>query len=168
MGNSKFTGEDMNSKGRILIVEDDPSVLAILSENFEAGFPEVVTAENGADALMKFKPYDYDLIISDIRMPEMDGFSLLEKIRKMDPEVPFFMMTGFTNNHTVSTALQKGADDLIPKPFHFEQLKTRISDFFINRRQKESRDLWRGILWGSAISIAFWFVMGITLFYYLK
>jgi YesN/AraC family two-component response regulator len=128
----------------------------------------VVTAENGAEALMKLKPYDYDLIISDIRMPEMDGFSLLENVRKMDPEVPFFMMTGFPNNQTVSTALQKGADDLISKPFHFEQLKTRLADFFINRRQKENRDLRRGILWGSAVSIAFWFVMGITLFYYLK
>jgi DNA-binding NtrC family response regulator len=158
----------MHSKGRILIVEDDPSVLSILSENFEAGFPEVVTAENGAEALMKFKPYDYDLIISDIRMPEMDGFSLLENVRKMDPEVPFFMMTGFPNNQTVSTALQKGADDLIPKPFHFEQLKTRLFRFYENRRMKESRDVWRGIVWGSAVSIAFWFVMGITLFYYLK
>jgi DNA-binding response OmpR family regulator len=158
----------MHSKGRILIVEDDPSVLSILSENFETGFPEVVTAENGAEALMKFKPYDYDLVISDIRMPEMDGFSLLEKIRKMDPEVPFFMMTGFPNNETVSTALRKGADDLILKPFHFEQLKARIFDFFAGRRQKENRDLWRGILWGSVVSVAFWIITGITLFLFLK
>ncbi len=158
----------MHSKGRILIVEDDPSVLSVLSENFETGFPEVVTAENGEEALMKFKPYDYDLIISDIRMPEMDGFSLLDKIRKMDPEVPFFMMTGYLSNETVSAALQKGADGLIPKPFHFEHLKTRLSDFFINRRQKENRDLWRGILWGSAVSIAFWIITGITLSLFLK
>ncbi|HOD36923.1 MAG TPA: response regulator [Syntrophales bacterium] len=158
----------MHSKGRILIVEDDPSVLSILSENFETGFPEVVTAGNGAEALMKFRPYDYDLVISDIRMPEMDGFSLLEKIRKMDAEVPIFMMTGLLNNETASTALQKGADGLIPKPFHFEQLRTRLSDFFINRRQKENRDLWRGILWGSAVSIAFWIITGITLFFFLK
>ncbi len=158
----------MHSKGRILIVEDDPSVLSVLSENFETGFPEVVTAENGEEALMKFKPYDYDLIISDIRMPEMDGFSLLDKIRKMDPEVPFFMMTGYLSNETVSAALKKGADGLIPKPFHFEQLKTKISDFFINRRQKENGDLWRGILWGSAVSIAFWIITGITLLFFLK
>jgi len=158
----------MHSKGRILIVEDDPSVLSILSENFETGFPEVVTAENGAEALMKFVPYDYDLVISDIRMPEMDGFSLLEKIRKMDPEVPFFMMTGFLNNETVSAAIRKGADGLIPKPFHFEQLKTRIFDFFASRRQKENRDLWRGILWGSAVSVAFWIIAGITLLLFLK
>ena len=85
----------MHSKGRILIVEDDPAVLSILTENFEAGFPEVVTAENGIEALMKFKPYDYDLIISDIRMPEMDGFAVVAELRKR-PEwsnIPVIVVT---------------------------------------------------------------------------
>lgn len=157
----------MHSRGRILIVEDDPSVLSILSENFEVGFPEVVTAKNGAEALGKFKPYEYDFVISDIRMPEMDGFCLLEKIRQLDPEVPFFMMTGFPSNQIASTALEKGADGFIPKPFHFEQLKTRVIEFFEKRRQKETRDLWRGILWGSIISVAFWIATGIVLLLFM-
>ncbi len=158
----------MDSRGRILIVEDDPSVLSILSENFEAAFPEVVTAKNGAEALMKFRPYDYDFVISDLRMPEMDGFSLLERIRQLDPEVPFFMMTGFPSNRTASTALEKGADGFIPKPFHFDQFKTRVIEFFEKRRQKETRNLWRGILWGSIISMAFWIATGIVLLLVLK
>jgi len=102
---------------KILIVDDSKEIRNILSTFLkEKGF-EVYTAENGKKALDLTKEKVIDLIITDIRMPEMDGYQLTKKIREERPRVGIIIMTAYTSIYTEGDIRKIGADDYISKPF---------------------------------------------------
>jgi signal transduction histidine kinase len=103
---------------RILIVDDDPALLEALPENIRnrMGDIEVDTADSGSRALTLIAEVDYDAIVTDIKMPELDGLSLLEKARQLRPDTPTLLITGHGERDLTVRALRGGAYDFIEKP----------------------------------------------------
>ncbi|MFH0931666.1 MAG: sigma-54 dependent transcriptional regulator [Candidatus Zixiibacteriota bacterium] len=110
------------AKGNILVVDDEvvicKSIQRILSPE---GF-EVKTAQSGEEALEKLSQESFDIVITDLKMPGMDGMELLTKIKEKDPEIVVIMITGYSTVQTAVRAMKMGALDYIPKPFTPEEL----------------------------------------------
>ena len=107
----------------LLIVDDEDSYREVLKVIFEAEGYSVSTATNGNKALAHLKNEPCDLIISDVRMPDMDGIGLLRSARELHPDVGVVMMTAFGTIDNAREAFKLGADDFISKPFHNDELK---------------------------------------------
>jgi two-component system response regulator PilR (NtrC family) len=107
----------------ILIVDDEQSYRQLLSLVFQGDGHEIRTATNGREALEKITDQPADLIISDVRMPDMDGIELLSEVRQTAPDVGVVLMTAFASVETARDAFKLGADDFIQKPFDVEELR---------------------------------------------
>ena len=111
----------------VLVVDDDQSVRSMLSFVLGKDGYQVEEAHSGADALRKLKGRSYDLVISDIRMPDLNGIELLKKIKTHDPELPVIMITAYAATHDAIEAMKLGAEDYVTKPFNLEELKIIIA-----------------------------------------
>jgi DNA-binding NtrC family response regulator len=102
----------------VLIVDDDVALLEALPEalRLRMGGVTVETADSAAAALTRMADRNYDVIVTDIRMPGMDGLKLLEEIRTRQPDTPTLIITGHGDNDLVVHALRGGARDFIEKP----------------------------------------------------
>lgn len=125
---------------RVLVVDDSSSVRDLLTAVLtqENGY-EVVEASNGKEALAQLEQQPFQLVISDIRMPEMDGISLLAAIRARFGTLPVIMVTGFGNEIGPRT-LELGADDCIYLPFRVEEFKFRVARVLSFHRLIETRE----------------------------
>ncbi len=111
---------------KILIVEDEKIITNTIVALLEKMGIEYFTANNGEDALEKFKTNKFDLIFTDIFMPKMDGFKLIEEIRKIDREIPIIVISGYIDNETIRKILELGANKYIEKPFSLKEIKKII------------------------------------------
>ncbi len=115
-------------KAKILVVDDEPDVLDLVSYNLtQAGF-QVVTAEDGADALRKARSASPDLILLDLMLPELDGLEVCKLLRR-DPQtsaIPIIMLTARATEMDRVLGLELGAVDYIPKPFSPRELVLRV------------------------------------------
>ncbi len=112
---------------KILVVDDDISIREILFALLEKERYYVELASSAEEALEKIKETAFDLIISDIRMPGMDGFKLLEKIRTMNVDSAVIFITGYGSVSDAVEAIKLGVVDYIEKPFDIGQLKNLVS-----------------------------------------
>jgi DNA-binding NtrC family response regulator len=116
----------MEKPTQILIVDDQvntcKSLQAILKKS---GYPSDYTL-NGEEALEKIQEKHYDIVISDIRMPGMDGMQLLEKLKEVQPSLVVIMITGYATIKSAVEAIQKGAYDYLPKPFTPDEVRVII------------------------------------------
>jgi len=111
---------------RILVVDDDIDIRNLLKRVLESKEREILTAEDGREALALFGSHDMDLVILDIGLPELDGWGVLEKIRDSS-DVPVIMLTAKDSPSDTSRGLLLGADDYITKPFDLSVLEARIT-----------------------------------------
>ncbi len=111
---------------RILLVEDEESLLDAIRMNLELDGYEVVCATNGSDALKKFGQQRFNLVILDIMLPEMDGFTVCQTIRTRNTETPILFLTAKDSNEDKVKGLRVGADDYLTKPFNLEELLLRV------------------------------------------
>src|SRR4030095_4018593 len=102
---------------KILIIDDNESLRYTLENVLdEAGFlPKSV--EDGLKAMEEVKTKSYDLVICDMKLPKMDGMQILKEIRKIDPAIPFIILTAFGDIKNAVEAMKKGATDYLTKPF---------------------------------------------------
>ena len=107
----------------ILIVDDEQSYRQLLSLVFESDGHNVRTAMNGRQALESLQTEPADVIISDVKMPDMDGIEMLRSVRETLPDLGVVLMTAFASVETAREAFKLGADDFIQKPFDVEELK---------------------------------------------
>jgi len=114
----------MNS---ILIVDDEPNYLVILSELLRDDGFEVFTAPGGAEGLDLVRDVDLDLVITDMQMPGMDGLQLLEAIKKINNHLPVIIITAFAEVDKAVTAMQAGAFNYLAKPFSNDELIVTIN-----------------------------------------
>lgn len=111
----------------ILIVDDEPNYLIVLSELLrDEGF-EVFTASSGTDAMAQVAEVDLDLVITDMQMPGMDGLQLLEKIKEKNPNLPVIMITAYAEVEKAVAAMQAGAFNYLSKPFSNDELLVNIN-----------------------------------------
>jgi len=110
----------------ILIVDDEKNVVNLLDKMFKKQGYYTYCAYNGKEALDIIDRNQIDIIISDIRMPEIDGLSLLKKVKEIDPSIEFILITAFATLETAIEALRTGARDYITKPFNLEDITNAI------------------------------------------
>lgn len=111
---------------RILVIDDQKSIRNTLKDILEYEKHEVVLAENGPEGLEKFKAEKYDVVLLDIKMPEMDGMEVLDKIMQAATDIPIIMISGHGNIDTAVEAIKKGAYDFIEKPLDLNRLLVTI------------------------------------------
>ena len=116
------------TKRPILIVEDEPELGKVLLDNLSQNGYVVHLAESAEKALRLFNHKVFDLIISDVRLPDMSGLQLLDNIRNRSFPIPVILMTGFGSVQNAVEAMKKGAVDYILKPFSLEVLEQGIEN----------------------------------------
>jgi DNA-binding NtrC family response regulator len=126
----------MNKK-RILFVDDDEEMRSLVSEFFQSERDVVTLAENGKDALDKIMNFDFDAVITDLRMKEMDGLSLLQEIHSQNPLLPVILITAFGSIEAAVEAIKEGATNFVPKPFKMQTLKTIVDKAIDQKRMME-------------------------------
>lgn len=114
------------TKAHILLAEDDDNLGTLLKEYLMAKGYKTDLYNNGESALKAFKNRSYDLLIFDVMMPQMDGFTLAKEIRIIDDKTPIIFLTAKTLKSDVVEGFKSGADDYITKPFSMEELLFRV------------------------------------------
>ncbi|HEU4520855.1 MAG TPA: sigma-54 dependent transcriptional regulator [Thermoanaerobaculia bacterium] len=127
----------MSQKGRILIVDDEPSVRDSLSRWFRDDGYEVGTAEGANDALTRLAERSWDVALVDIRMRGTDGIELQRRMRELDPNLSVIIMTGYASVDTAVAALKNGAYDYITKPLDPDDVAHLVSNALSHRRTAE-------------------------------
>lgn len=126
---------------RILIVDDYPQIRNIIKEALEReGNYEVSEAGNGLEALNLLKKKNYDMVISDVMMPEMGGIDLLESIKTIQPDAVTIMITAYPAVETTVAAMKKGATDFIKKPFNIEELLFKVNLYLRKKQALSERE----------------------------
>ncbi|MBU1318271.1 MAG: sigma-54 dependent transcriptional regulator [candidate division Zixibacteria bacterium] len=118
---------------RVMIVEDEQDVREPLAEYLRTVGMSVTTAADGRDALMKLKTRKIDVVISDIKMPNMGGMELLEHLRSDYRDIDVIMFTSFGTVETAVEAIKSGAQDYVLKPIVFEDIQQKIERIMSNR-----------------------------------
>ena len=110
----------------VLVVDDEDGFRSLLQWELNNRGMNVTTAANGAEGVRMAGKTKFDVIITDITMPEMDGLKLLEEIKKIDPQTEVIVATGFGAVETAVHAMKKGAFDFVLKPYDLEHLIARV------------------------------------------
>ncbi len=125
---------------RILVADDERFMAEMLQEIFEEEGMLVETALDGRQALEKFRSSSFDLVLLDLRMPEVSGMEVLKEIRRDDPDIPVVVITAYGSVDNAVEALKIGAYDFVTKPFKIEELKNIITRALELERLKRERD----------------------------
>ena len=122
---------------KIMFVEDEEDLTLIVADTLRGEGYEVVTAVDGEDGLEKFKTEGADIVVADVMMPKMDGFTMSKEIRKLSPTVPLLFLTAKSTIDDVEQGFEIGANDYLKKPFELRELIVRIKALL--RRYGDSR-----------------------------
>src|ERR1044071_7744846 len=117
---------DKEKKAKILLCEDDPNLGSVLKNYLELNDYDVTLERDGRLGLAAFQREQFDLCLLDVMMPNMDGFTLAEEIRDINPDVPLFFLSAKTMKEDILSGYKLGADDYITKPFDSEVLLHKI------------------------------------------
>jgi two-component system OmpR family response regulator len=110
---------------RLLVIEDEPDLLASMAQAFREEGYAVDTAADGEDGLFKAESVDYDVVILDVMLPQMDGWTVLKKLRETR-KTPVLMLTARDQSRDRVKGLDTGADDYVVKPFDLAELFARL------------------------------------------
>jgi DNA-binding NtrC family response regulator len=116
----------MESKKRLLIVDDEQIVCVMAKRSFEHDGYEVTTFTDSVRALAAIKVERFDLIITDLKMKEVDGMQLLEAAKEQWPDIPVILLTAFASMGSAVESLRKRAFDYFPKPVKIDDLKASV------------------------------------------
>lgn len=112
---------------KLLVVEDEPNLLSVMRKGLSENNNEVSVAMDGRTALEMIQEYNFDVVILDIMIPEINGIEICRRLRASKNFVPILLLTALGTTENVVTGLNAGADDYMAKPFKFTELEARIS-----------------------------------------
>jgi signal transduction histidine kinase/DNA-binding response OmpR family regulator len=121
-------------RNKILVIDDEPGMCSSLKELLTGSNYDVVATQSGREAIAKLKKDSFDLVLTDIKMPEISGLDILREIREIDPEIIVILMTGYASLESALDAIKNGAFEYLLKPVEFTQLEISI------RRGLEKRE----------------------------
>ena len=124
--NSKVAETKANKRTRILIVEDEPAMVAGLRDNFEYEGYEVISAGDGVTGLERALADNPDLVVLDVMMPRMSGLDVCKQLKVKRPGLPIIMLTARGQEIDKVVGLELGADDYVTKPFSIRELMARV------------------------------------------
>ena len=130
---------------KLLIVDDEPDMLKLLSMIIREKTPyEVTTTNNPLEALDFVKKGGFDIVIADLKMPGLDGIELLDAVKRVDQDIPVVIMTAYGTVESAAETIEKGGFDFITKPFRKEQILMTIDKALkwlrLQRENKMLRD----------------------------
>ena len=125
------------AKPRILVVDDEPSMREMLRIVLRRDGYDVVVAETGTEGIERLQAEPFDLLLSDIRMPDLSGVDVLRAAKQINHEIVAFMMTAFASTDTAVEAMRLGALDYFTKPFSMDELRLKIRQHLETRRLKQ-------------------------------
>jgi len=112
------------TKARILVIDDDEIVASVFRETLQEEGHVVVTVDTGVEGLEQVKQSDFDLVFLDLKMPDMDGAEVLGQIRKIKPELPVTIVTGYPDSEMMQRALRYGPLGIMAKPVDVADITT--------------------------------------------
>jgi two-component system alkaline phosphatase synthesis response regulator PhoP len=124
--NRELAGSNAGKKTRILIVEDEPAMVAGLRDNFEYEGYEVISAADGAAGLERALIDNPDLVVLDVMMPRLSGLDVCKQLKAKRPSLPIIMLTARGQEIDKVVGLELGADDYVTKPFSIRELMARV------------------------------------------
>lgn len=127
------SGKKDRSAKKILVVDDDDALRSVLEETLVSLSYQVTTASDGQDALNKLKSDSYDLVITDIKMPKMDGKELLKEAKHLFPKMPVVIITGYPATYSQQWVMEEGADGYLTKPFHIDKIDKLIRELTLEK-----------------------------------
>jgi len=119
---------------RILILDDEPDMIENCRRVLASAGYQCLTTTSPSEALKMIETQHPDLVLTDLRMPEMGGMEILKRAHELDPHMPVMMLTGYATVETAVAAVKAGAFDYIPKPFSNDQLKLTVERALTRRR----------------------------------
>lgn len=122
------------SSSKILLVDDDFEFVKGMASRLRRDGFEVSSCLSGTEALQKLASELFDVAILDVRMPEMDGLTLLDEIKNLRPEIEAILLTGYASVQTGVDGMNKGAYDFLVKPISFEVLVARINSAYAKKQ----------------------------------
>ena len=131
---------------RILVVDDNEDNRFTLSRRLKKnGYRQLETAVNGVEALEKIRSEPFDLVLLDIMMPEMDGYEVLETVKKDESlrHIPIIMISAADELESVVKCIELGAEDFLPKPFNATLLRARVSASLENKQLRDQEEAYR-------------------------
>ena len=145
----------------VLVVDDEKDVLHTLESMLQELNFNPIIANTGDKAMDIIEHNNIDVVLSDIYMPETDGFELLRNVRSFDKEIVFLMITGKPTIETAVQSIREGAYDYITKPFDMEDLRIKINRCIEKKRLSHNLKWSKGVIWALIISIPIWLLLGI-------
>jgi two-component system, cell cycle response regulator len=124
----------MPDKTSLIIIDDDPVFLSMLESGLSMDGYHCETSTSASSALDYIRENSFDIMITDISMPEIRGFELTEQAKKLRPDMAVIIMTGFIDEFSYDKAIEAGASDFIKKPFTLKELIARIEHVKMNER----------------------------------
>jgi CheY-like chemotaxis protein len=121
----------------ILVVDDEIDVLEMIELGLQSGGYQLLLADNGERAIQLFERHRVDLVICDIKMPSMNGITVVTRLRERDPALPVVLLTGYIAPETARRCAQLGGVELVRKPFPFHELSQAVRAG-LQRRAKSS------------------------------
>lgn len=126
---------------KILFVEDEEDLTLIVADTLRGQGYKVITAADGIAGLEKFKSEGADIVVADVMMPKMDGFSMVKEIRKLSPIVPLLFLTAKSTIDDVEEGFEIGANDYLKKPFELRELIVRIKALLRRNNTNRGEDI---------------------------
>lgn len=128
------------SGASVLVADDEPNIRLTISDVLRKYHVNVTIAPNGSEAIALLEKNEYDLVLSDIKMPDRTGYEVFATTRKYHPSTPVILMTGFgyDPNHSIVRASQEGLQAVLFKPFKVNQLITEVRKALLNRRKPQT------------------------------
>jgi excisionase family DNA binding protein len=116
-----------NTRQRVLVVDDEASIRDLLSKTLALAEYDVDTAPDGTTALDRMRAFSYDLLIADLRMPGMDGLTLIRQAKRIKADLPVIIITGFSTESSAIEAVNLGVAGYLTKPFRVPQVLAAAS-----------------------------------------
>ncbi|HEX9869040.1 MAG TPA: response regulator, partial [Candidatus Tectomicrobia bacterium] len=128
---------------RILVVDDEEHMLALFESVLGKEGYQVICAASAEEALQQLHSVEFDLLISDLLLPGMDGVALLQQVRTTQPKLPYIMLTGHGTVRSAVAAMKEGASDYLTKPVDTDELKVVVEKALALRRLSREVELLR-------------------------
>ena len=123
-------------KPRILIVDDEPAVVALLRRILSTEDVEILPARSGTEALAIARRSRLNLVILDVKLPDVSGVEVLRRIRTIDDSVPVIMVTSYGSPETIRASMKLGAFDYLTKPFDSEEIRRLAREALASRARR--------------------------------
>ncbi len=152
----------------VMVVDDEKDIINLMSETLELWGYHPIIARDGEEAYEKFQKNAVDLVITDLKLPKMNGVKLLDKLKNFENSTEVILFTGYPEVTSAIDAMKNGAFDYLVKPVDLAELKLKVERALEKKKMVQSIATLKGLNWAMIISIPLWLSLGILLAYLIK